>query len=115
MAIPQGQERQPVDEHGLPVDEHGLTAALAGMVRDDPAVLRMWVSSHRGVASFWLLTQASVATAAERRLYGLSGALFDRFPEADFRLHVVNPRDYEPFELDIVLPTGAKEIALRAA
>jgi hypothetical protein len=107
MAIPQQPEVQPVDAHEL-------AAALAEMVRHEPSVLRMWVSSHRGVAHFWLLTP-EIETKDELRLYGLSGKLFDRFPESDFHLHVVNPRDYEWFELDIVLPKGAEEIALRAA
>ena len=108
MAIPQQHESQPAD-----VNE--LAAALAEMVKDDPSVLRMWVSSHRGVASFWLLTTTSIATVDERRLYGLSGALFDQFPNALFHVHVVNPLDYEPFALDVALPKGAEEIALRAA
>lgn len=103
-------------EHELqPVDAHELAAALAEMVRHDPRALRMWVSSHRGIASLWLLTTTSIEATDERRLYGLAGDLQDRFPDALFHLHVVNPLDYASFELDLVLPTGAEEIALRPA
>jgi hypothetical protein len=108
MAIPQQHESQPVDVHEL-------AAALAEMVKDEPSVLRIWVSNHRDVVSLWLLTTTSIATVDERRLYGLSGALFDRFPDALFHVHVLNPLDYEPFDLNVALPKGAEEIALRAA
>jgi hypothetical protein len=30
-------------------------------------------------------------------------------------LHLLSPRYFEPLELDVVLPPGAEEIALRAA
>jgi hypothetical protein len=107
MAVPREQEAQPVDGHEL-------ATALAEMIGHEPSVVRMWMSYHRGVASFWLLTTSTEASD-ERRLYGLSGDLFDRFPEAMFRLHLLNPRDYESFELELVLPQGAEEIALRAS
>ena len=107
MAISQAHDHQPVDVYEL-------ASALAEMVRNEHSVLRMWMSCHRGVASFWLLT-TSLEARDERHLYGLSGDLFDRFPDAMFRLHLLNPRDYKSFELDLILPKGAEEIALRAA
>lgn len=107
MAIPQQHESQPVDVHEL-------AAALAEMVRHEPSVLRMWVSSHRGVVSFWLLTP-EIEAEEERHLYGLSGDLQDRFPDAFFHVHLINPRYYEWFDLDMLLPQGAEEFALRVA
>jgi len=107
MAIPQ--------EHDLqPADAHALAAALAELVKHEPTVLRMWVSSHRGVTSLWLLTP-EIESDDERRLYWLTGDLQDRFPSALFHFHLLNPRYYEEFELDWLLPQGAKEIVLRAA
>ena len=75
----------------------------------------MWVSTHRDVTSFWLLTTTEIESRDELRLYGLTGDLQDRFPTALFNLHLVNPLYYEWFELDLVLPKGAEEFALRAA
>jgi hypothetical protein len=107
MAIPQQPEVQTVDAHDL-------ASALAEMVRDDPSVLRMWVSSHRGVASFWLLTP-DIESKEERRLYRLTGDLQDRFPTALFNFHLLVPHYYEWFDLDMLLPQGAEELVLRAA
>ena len=107
MAIPWQPEIRPADAHEL-------AAALAEMVRDEPSVLRMWVSSHRGVASLWLLTE-DMESQDELRLYGLAGDLQDRFPYALFHLHLLSPQYYEWFDLDMLLPQGAEEFALRAA
>ena len=107
MAIPWQPEIRPVDAHEL-------AAALAEMVRHEPSVLRMWVSSHRGVASLWLLTEG-IESKDELRLYGLSGDLQDHFPGALFNFHLLIPHYYEWFDLDMLLPQGAEEIALRAA
>lgn len=106
MAIPWQPEIRPIDAHEL-------AAALAEVVRHEPSVLRMWVSSHRGVASLWLLTPP-IEAEEERHLYGLSGDLQDRFPYALFHLHLLNPVYYEWFDLDMLLPQGAEEIALCA-
>jgi hypothetical protein len=106
MAIPRHESQ--------PVDTRALASALAEMVSDEPSVLRMWVSSHRGVTSFWLLTP-DIEPREELRLYGLSGNLQDRFPDALFHLHLLIPHYYEWFDLDMLLPRGAEELALRAA
>lgn len=107
MAISQGQERQPVDEHEL-------ISAFAEMLRHEPSVIQMWVSRHRDVVSFWLLT-TPIELAGERRLYHLGGDLFDRFPDTVFHVHLLNPLFYDEFMPEEILPTGAKEIALRVA
>ena len=99
-------------EHELrPVDARELATAFADIVGADPVVERMWVSEHRGVVSFWLLTRPAEADD-ERRLYLSIDRLYDRFGDIAIRLHLINPRNYEPLELDVVLPQGADEIAL---
>lgn len=105
MAIPQGQERQSVDEYEL-------VSTFVEMLRHEPSVLKMWVSRHRGVVSFWLLT-TPIEISGERRLYHLGGELFDRFPDALFQVHLLNPRFYDELIPEEILPKGAKEIALR--
>ena len=101
-------------QDAAPVDAHELAAAFAELIGHEPSVLRVWMSSHRGVVGFWLLTP-EIESDEERRLYRFSGDLQDRFPEALFHLHLLNPRYYESFDLDVLVPRGAEEIALHPA
>ena len=107
MAIPQEHELQPVDAHAV-------GAALARLVRDEPSVLRMWVSSHRGVTSLWLLT-TPMGLDGERGLRRGAGSLFDLFPGTDVQLHLLNPQFYDELVPEELLPSGANEIALRVS
>jgi hypothetical protein len=107
MAISQAHDHQPVDVYEL-------ASALAEMVRDEPSVLRMWVSVHRNSPSFWLLTEP-MELDGERRLHRRAGDLYDRYPSTDFRLHLLNPLFYDELFPEDILPMGAEEIALGAA
>ena len=107
MAVPQNQEARPVDAREV-------AEAFAEHVRAEPAVQRMWVTSHRGVIRLWLLTEA-METKDELRLYGLLDHIYDRFGEVGVHLHLLSPRYFVPLELDVVVPQGAEEIALHAA
>jgi hypothetical protein len=107
MAVPQKQD-------AAPVDARDVAEAFAELVRSEPSVERLWVSSHRGVIRLWLLTEA-MERGDELRLYGLLDHIYDRFGEVGVHLHLLSPSYFEPLELDVVLPQGAEEIALRAA
>jgi hypothetical protein len=96
------------------VDARTVAEAFAQVVRSEPSVERLWVSSHRGVIRLWLLTEA-MERRDELRLYGLLDHIYNRFGEVGVHLHLLSPRYFEPLELDVVLPQGAEEIALRAA
>jgi hypothetical protein len=106
MAVHRKQECQPVDPQVA-------GAAMAEFVRSDPAVERLWVFSYHHLLQFWLLTP-DVPAQEERRLYGLLDGMYARFPDTEVQLHIVSPRYFEPFELDVILPPGSAEIALNA-
>jgi hypothetical protein len=107
MAIPWEPEIRPVDAHEVGV-------FFADIVRAEPQVQRMWVTSDRGVVRLWLLTEA-METKDELRLYGLLDHVYDRFGDVGVHLHLISPLYFEPIELEVVLPQGADEIALHAA
>ena len=107
MAIPQEQESRSVDAREV-------AEAFAEVVQSEPAVERLWVTSHRGVIRLWLLTEA-MDRKDELRLYGLLDHIYDRFGEVWVNLHLLSPLYFDPLELDVVVPQGAEEIALRAA
>ncbi len=98
--------------HGLTLFEVGRTFAQA--VRDEPAVKSLWASAHRDYFELWLVT-APVDADTERRLYGLIELLFEAFPDARIRLHVINREAFEDFELTSIVPRGAENIPLRSS
>jgi len=102
------------DRDGQPTEARAVGQALASLVRGNPAAERLWVFSYRNVVQLWLLTP-DVPAQDERGLYRLVGDLYGQFPEMDVRLHLISPRYFEPFELDLIVPPGAEEIALDAA
>ncbi len=91
---------------------YDLGRTFARAVEADPAAERLWASAQRDGFHLWLLV-APVEAAAERRLYALSGMLYERFPGTDFQLHVLNPRHY-PHGAEKAVPAGADEIPLHA-
>jgi hypothetical protein len=107
MAIPWQPEIRPVDAHEV-------GAFFAEIVRTEPQVQRLWVTSHRGVVRLWLLTEA-METKDELRLYGLTDHIYDRFGEVAVTLHLLSPRYFDPPDLEFAVPRGAEEIALRVA
>ena len=95
------------------------TAREIGMVfaaraRQEPIARELWVTSEHDGVHLWLLIDPVEHGDAERELYGLVDVLDERFPGADFQLHVLNPVDFtaDPRES---LPGHAEQIALHAA
>lgn len=43
----------------------------------------------------------------ERDLYALVSQLYDRFPTARIEFHLINPRRYEDFDLEAIVPQKA--------
>lgn len=84
--------------------------AVSGM----PAARRLWISTHRDAVDLWLLT-GPIDEETRRRLFDPVASMYDRFPGADMRFHVINPDEHHRFDLDLILPSDAKEIPLRPA
>src|SRR5215216_6646990 len=90
-----------------------LGRSFATAVRDEAPVSGLWASTEHGDVHLWLLVEA-IDADTEDRLYELADLLYNRFPEADFQLHILNPGRYTGDARD-ALPSGAEEIELRAA
>jgi hypothetical protein len=91
--------------------ELGRTFAQA--VQDEPVVTELWVTTRRDAIHLWLLID-DAGDDEERALYGLLHLLDERFPDADFELHVLNRASYT-IDLHDVLPSDAEKIFARAA
>lgn len=88
-----------------------LGRAFAQAVQGEPGVRELWVTTRPDGVHLWLLVEP-MELDAERRLHGLTAALYGRFPDADFHLHVVNLRHFRK-GLRRALPAGAEQISLR--
>jgi hypothetical protein len=95
------------------VDARAMAEALAAVVASEPALEHLLVSTERDLIELWLLTAPTDADT-ERRLYGESIMLYDRFPDACFRVHVLNPAYFEDGDVSGIVPAGAEEIPLPA-
>ncbi len=95
-----------------------VTAAEIGKtyaetIRDEAGPKQLWMRSYRDYVELWLVVEP-IEHDAELRLYAAEDAIYDRFPEASVRLHILNPRHIRAFEPAAILPPGAEETALRA-
>ena len=89
-------------------EELGKTFALAA--RTEASVEELWVSTQLDGVHLWLLT-APIDMATERRLHQVTGVLYDRFQNAEFQLHVLNPRHHNG-DARRALPSQAEQIPL---
>src|SRR5688572_30338543 len=93
----------------------GMTAqhvgqTLADAVRAARHVSELRVSTGDDGVHVWVIVKP-VAPEEERRLHQLADVLYERFPEGDFEIHVVNPRRHAR-DVHEALPPGAEKIAL---
>src|SRR5215216_428747 len=93
----------------------GITAqhvgrTFADIVRSARQVSELWVSMRRGGFQLWLIVEP-ITLKDERHLHELADVLYERFPEGDFELHVVNPLRHTR-DVHEALPPGAEKIAL---
>ena len=91
-----------------------IGTVFATRVRDEPIVRELWVTDERDGVHLWLLIDPIEHDDKELDLYGMVDVLDERFPRADFQVHVLNPLDYtaDPRES---LPGYAEAIPLRSA
>lgn len=94
------------------VSAQELTQALVAAVRDDPATQRLWMIPRNGYVEFWLLTVPSDTLKETHRLYEAARVLYDQFENPLFDLHIVDPSDYEVWDIEEVIPQGAEEVPL---
>jgi hypothetical protein len=123
MGAMRGRDRLTASSQNLKVTTMAVTdrttlaeiaKTYAAAVQAEPAAKQLWARSHRDYIELWLVTEL-IEPEVERQLYGAESVIYDRFPDAYIRLHVLNPRYFEPFDLSNLLPPGVEEIPLRPA
>lgn len=93
---------------GITAQQVGRT--LADVVRAAGHVSELWVSTGTDGLHVWLIVEP-IGLKEERHLHELADTLYERFPEGDLELHVVNPRRHAG-DIRGALPAGAEKIAL---
>lgn len=106
------QEREMAVTRQQPTAQ-AIGAVFAARVSQEPIVRELWVSDEDGEAHLWLLIDPIEDDDAELGLYSLGAVIDERFPEAYYFIHVLNPLDYtsDPRES---LPGWVKPVPLRA-
>lgn len=95
---------------------HQATAIAIGryyatLVRKIPSARQLWVRENHCEVELWLLIDPT-DRETELAFYALSGKLYNRFSTDEIMLYVVDPRNYQPFDIDNIIPAGAMPIAL---
>jgi hypothetical protein len=86
----------------------------AELARADGVVRGLWLTIHRGVLIFWVLTEP-IAPEAQQHLYQRTAVLYERFPDLEMVVHILNPDSYEDGGTASALPPDAQPILLPAA
>ena len=93
--------------------------SYAEAVRGQPTAKRLWVSTGPDYVALWLLTKP-VDMDTRRRFFVPVADMYDRFPDAHMRFHVIDPSEYDGLDLehdgpdlDRVRPADAVEIPLQ--
>ena len=90
-----------------------IARQFAAAIRHEPGVERLWLHSQREYLELWLMT-APVDIDAERRLFEQWAELVASHPQANVRLHVLNPSFIDDgVNLTDYVPASAVPIALR--
>jgi hypothetical protein len=87
---------------------------FAARARDEAVARELWVTSECDGVHLWLLIDPIEHDDAELELYGLIDVLDERFPDAAFQLHILNPVDFSA-DPRASLPGHAQRIGLHAA
>jgi hypothetical protein len=86
----------------------------AELARAEGVVRGLWLTIQRGVLTFWVLT-APLGSEAQERLYQQTAVLYERFPDLEMVVHILNPEWYEGSDPTSALPPDAQPIPLLAA
>lgn len=91
-------------------------ASFADLVHYQEAALQLWVATNRDTVELWLLTHPLEPDQVST-FYEAAAMLYDRFPNAFIRFHLINPRLYETDANGAIelhgIPADADEIPLR--
>ena len=86
---------------------------LAEAVGPNPVFEGLWTSTDHDGVHFWLVT-LPIDVDEEYRLYGLMDVLDERYPDADFQVHVLNQRYFTGPARNAV-PKRAEQVSIGTA
>ena len=99
---------------GIPAaNARDIGQTFAEAVRGEPAVRQLCVRPYPGGVELWLVT-APIDPDKELALHAASRLLYERFPDAEIDVHIINERHYPHLDAARIIPTGAKPIPLHA-
>lgn len=96
-----------------PAGARELGATFAQAIQNEPLARELWMTTRPDGVHLWLLIDQA-DDEDERRLFGLLDILDERFPDADFQLHILNSASFT-IDLHDVLPRDAEKITAHAA
>jgi hypothetical protein len=99
--------------HEVQPDEVGRSLG-AELARSDGAVQGLWMTAHRGVLTFWILTRP-IDFETQQALYERTAVLYEQFPGVEFVVHVLNPEWFTGGNALSALPPEAQQLALPTA
>jgi hypothetical protein len=94
-------------------DEAGQTLG-AELARFGGTVEGLWMTTHRGVLTFWVLT-CPIDFETQQRIYERTLVLYDRVPGIEFTVHILNPEWFTGGDALSALPSDAQQVALPTA
>ena len=94
---------------GRSSDAGQVGRSFAEAIRPEPAAKRLWFRARGETVEPWLLIEPG-DVETERRLHALGALLYERFPELDFSLHILNPARYPRLNLSVIVPGQAEEL-----
>jgi len=88
-----------------------IARSFAALLRNHPAVQRLWSRRDGDAIEFWVLTEP-ISRASELSIYQLATTFRERFPGLHPRIHVVHADLYDTDTFVFHEPVGAEPVQL---
>jgi hypothetical protein len=88
-----------------------IVRRVAELVREEPSVRSLYYRQSGEVAEFWLLSEP-IDRETERQVRQIRRTLFDKFPDALFEFHLINPRLSEGLDPPVLIPEDATLVTM---
>ena len=94
------------------VDAKTLTKRLAEVLVDHLGMREIWMSDHRDVTRFWIIT-TSLSSHDELGIYGAAAVLRHEYPGTRHEVFAISPDNYPPdYDLSRSVPSRAQRVTL---
>lgn len=88
-----------------------IARGFAALLRNHPAVQRLWSRRDGDAIEFWVLTEP-ISRASELSIYQLATPFREQFPGLHPRIHVVHAALYDTDRFAFHEPVGAEPVQL---